>query len=137
MISIHTPIVSSQGDLFDILHSIRDNENVWDIHNILVAFEDGKVRCVRRLGEFVLDPERKFNKDITIYNGLTGVKFFNGTGIAILSAGEETNLSAFSRPRIKEWTKANWKDGLLIDWNNLDENCWPSITATRETYKWK
>lgn len=137
MISIHTPIVSSHEELFTFLHSIHDNENVWNIHNVLVAFEDGKVRCVRRLGEFCLDPEEKPEKEALVYEGMTGVKCYGGTGIVILDAGTETNLSCFNKTAIKNWTKKNWKDGVLIDWTNLDENHWPQVEASRESYSWK
>ena len=138
MITIHTPIISTANpDLTMFLHQIAKSNIPDKEEGYVVAFQDGEPIYIRKFGEFEIgtgDVEEPL-----CYDGLTGIKCYSGTGLVLFDKGEETNLSCFNKTAIKAWTKANWKDGVLIDWTKENHvQLEPgAMQATRESYDWK
>lgn len=138
MISIHTAIMSTANpDLTMFLHQIEKNNIPNRKKCYVVAFQDGEPVYIRKFGEFELSKGEV--EEPICYDGITGIKFYNGTGLALFDEGEETNLSCFNKTAIKDWTKKHWKDGILIDWTKENHiQLEPgAMQATRESYDWR
>lgn len=139
MITLHTAIMSTANpDLTMFLHQIEKNNIPNREEGYVVAFQDGEPVYIRKFGEFEVDMSNEVEEPIC-YDGITGIKCYNGTGLAFFDKGEETNLSCFNKTAIKAWTKANWKDGILIDWTKENHIALEpgAMQATRESYDWK
>lgn len=139
MITIHQPILSTADtDLAKFLHQIEKSKIENKSKCLVVAFQEGEPLYIRRFGEFEKDMTNEVEEPLC-YDGITAIKCYGGTGLALLDEGEETNLSSFNKSAIKAWTKAHWKDGILIDWTKEYHIQLQSgaMQATRESYDWK
>lgn len=143
MITIHTPIISTHtSDIKAFINEIVENPHVCDKENVLVQFEEGKAVHILPLKDL---PNCFWKKDgdtsVMCYDGLTGIKAYGGTGIALLSPGRKTDIFCFNKTEITRWVKANWTDGVLIDWAEVKghdvEKSEKAITATRLSYDWR
>lgn len=139
MIKLHKAILSTnETDLHNFLAHVEKLNIEGKLFCYVVAFQDGEPLYIRQYGEFIRDPKGPADEILT-YDGLTGIKCYGGTGLALFDKGEETNLSCFNKTAIKAWTKANWKEGILVDWTKIsvpvvEEG---AMQATRDSYDWK
>ncbi len=139
MITLHTPIISTANtDLTMFLHYIEKSDISEKREGYVVAFQDGEPIYIRKFGEFETDMKNEVEEPL-VYDGLTGIKCYGGTGLAFFDKGGETNLSCFNKNAIREYVKKNWKEGILIDWTKehhvqLEPG---AMQATRDSYDWK
>lgn len=135
MIKLHQSLIStSSSDLPGFLSAVVENEHINNLENVVVVFEDYEPKEVFTLKEALIAIEKQEKEPIT-YDGLTGIKYYGGTGIALFDKGEETSLSSFTQKAIKEYAKKNWKEGIMFNWEEEAEL--PEFIPTRDSYSWK
>lgn len=144
MITIHTPLISSSTDsIKEFLSAVKENSFINKEENIVVQFVEGKVILISPLKSLTKDPKDvKEPKDTLSYDGLTAIKFYGGSGFALLDAGKETNLKNFNKTEVTKWAKSHWIDGILVNWEEVSSeglvaNSKAAITATRASYDWE